>query len=112
MIRGCLEWQKVGLGDVPAVMQATKGFRDEMDLVMQFVHEECFLDKTHEATSGELHRAFSQWCQDRGEEPVSQKMFGLRLGEIPGLSSGKLTGGSRGWRGIRLPNADELNDAA
>ena len=39
-LSGCLEWQETGLGEPPIVQEATAGYRNEMDVVGQFL-EEC-----------------------------------------------------------------------
>ena len=40
-VAGCLEWQKSGLGVPDAVEQATKGYKEEMDVLGQFIDERC-----------------------------------------------------------------------
>jgi P4 family phage/plasmid primase-like protien len=44
MVRGCLDWQKNGLGAPEAVASATRTYRDEQDLMGDFLADECVID--------------------------------------------------------------------
>jgi P4 family phage/plasmid primase-like protien len=81
MLEGLRLWKIEGLGDHSEVRLATEEYRDEMDLVGQFL-EECCLKKTRgEVEAGKLFLAFRKWCQNNGKDEISQTMFGLSLTE-------------------------------
>jgi putative DNA primase/helicase len=79
VVRGCLVWQREGLGMPSAVKRATEAYREEMDPVGQFLDERCVLEKTARVKADELHRVFMDWCRDNGEEALSRNSFGRRL---------------------------------
>ncbi len=99
-VRGCLEWQRNGLGEPSCVEAASKAYREEMDTVAEFVESECVLEAGLHATSDAIHSAYFLWCQEAGAEPLGKKVVGTRLHEM-GLESGKV-GGQRAWKGIGL----------
>lgn len=100
-VRGCLRWQQDGLPTPAAVRAATKAYREESDIIGPFIAERCVLDATVTALSGDLYRAYVNWCEENRERPLTQRTFGARLSER-GLDSRKTTGGKRGWAGIGL----------
>jgi putative DNA primase/helicase len=97
-VEGCLAWQEEGLG-IPAVVKAaTDDYRNEMDIVGQFLDECCLSDP--------IVTAFKTWCQQSGEQELTQTAFGLRLKER-GYQPEK-TSGKRWWVGLGLlPETDE-----
>jgi putative DNA primase/helicase len=53
-VAGCLEWQKNGLGVPGAVEQATKGYKEEMDVLVQFIAERCTVDESMSTQSSQF----------------------------------------------------------
>lgn len=100
-IQGCLEWQKIGLGEPTEVIEATKSYRAEMDILTEFFSDCCVLHPNNTATSKALYEAYKKWCEQSGETAISQRMFGIRLTEH-GLKRYKKGGGDRMWKGIAL----------
>ena len=45
MVQGCLEWQKDGLNIPPEVSVATEDYRQETDIIPQFLADRCILEK-------------------------------------------------------------------
>jgi phage/plasmid-associated DNA primase len=43
LVEGCREWQQHGLRPPPIVLTATKEYREEMDLLAEFLEECCYL---------------------------------------------------------------------
>jgi putative DNA primase/helicase len=80
-VEGCLAWQEEGLG-IPAVVKAaTDDYRNEMDIVGQFLDERCLFDPSVSTQATTLYTAFKTWCQQSGEQELTQTAFGLRLKE-------------------------------
>jgi hypothetical protein len=56
-----------------------------------------------------LYKQYQMWCDDAGEKPETQKMFGMRLRER-GYVNAKITCGPhkdrKGWRGIGIKADD------
>ena len=83
-VRGCLDWQRDGLGTPAEVRQATAAYREEQDTLAGWLDECCILDPTATATAGELYKNYTAWCEANGkrkEEQESSTSFGLRLGD-------------------------------
>jgi putative DNA primase/helicase len=99
-VKGCLEWQKVGLRPPKTVQVAVEGYRKEMDSVARFVEEQCIRDPKGEESSRELYGAYSNWCSDNGELKFPQNVFGQALADH-GFQR-KKSSKRRGWAGIRV----------
>jgi putative DNA primase/helicase len=81
-VQGCLEWQREGfLGTPAAITEAVESYREEMDIVAQFIADCCAVDPGLEAEAGELYLHFQQWCDQRREQPNSSTAFAKRLGD-------------------------------
>ena len=80
-VRGCLEWQRDGLGAPAEVVKATSGYRSEMDTIGQFIEERCELGEDLWATAADLRKAYTDWCEELGERPENAKVFGGALAE-------------------------------
>jgi putative DNA primase/helicase len=105
MVAGCLQWQRVGLGEPDKVTAATTGYRAEMDALAAFFEERCVIHPRAEVPATQLYKAYQEWCADSGESDESQRRFGGRLQER-GFENFRYTAGPnkqrKGWRGIGL----------
>lgn len=100
-LRGCLDWQKEGLGIPAEVREATEDYRDSMDPLGGFLAELCALEPGATATAKELYAAYLKWAEANAEQPIAQRTFGARLLER-GLQNAKGARGVRMWKGLRL----------
>ena len=80
-LAGCMEWQRSGLQPPEEVIAATQEYREEQDLLSNFLVSWTVIDAKAKAAAGELHRAYVLWCRDNGEQAVKQKTFGMMLRE-------------------------------
>ncbi len=80
-VRGCLEWQKNGLGVPEKVRSATDVYRSSQDLLAQFIAERCRTAPQHRARASALYEAFKCWCIQCGEYAASQRRFGDAMTE-------------------------------
>ena len=103
-VRGCLEWQRCGLGEPKAVTNATSYYRHEQDILGDFIDDCCLLKPTATVPKHELKAAYEAWCNDTGSQPTSQKTFRARLIER-GITEGK-SGSTRYWKGIALADSE------
>jgi putative DNA primase/helicase len=99
LITGCLEWQKGGLAEPPEIMTATRAYRNDMDVLGDFLNDCCFLAPNTQTTSADLNRAYKEWCEKNGERPMSVRWLGLRLKER-GFKQER-TMSARLWQGLR-----------
>ncbi|MBU1699754.1 MAG: hypothetical protein KJ970_09965 [Candidatus Eisenbacteria bacterium] len=101
-LKGCIEWQRDGLQEPPEVITATEGYREEMDQLSGFIADRCLEGDREHVTARELYSSYREWCEENGENPITQKMLGLVLKDR-GLKS-KRSGpkGSNEWWGISI----------
>jgi putative DNA primase/helicase len=97
-VRGCLEWQRDGLGEPEEVRKATEAYRAEMDVLAAYIDERCWLGANAEAQAKPLFDDYRSWCDANGERSESQRRFATRLAER-GLEKEKV-GGVVKWYGI------------
>lgn len=107
-VRGCLEWQRIGLQPPEAVTAATEGYRDAMDGLGRFVADCCVNDPKATVTAAELYAAYTSWCCEVGEFRLPQRTLGLRLEARPGLQRGRI-GSGRFWIGLKLRDRDAVS---
>ena len=107
-IRGCLEWQREGLGLPDEVKAATAAYRDDMDVLGGFLDECCVLSAAAETPSRDLRAVYVKWCEANGENPLSQRAFGGVLKER-GLVSRK-SRGIKVWEGIQFRSRNDPGD--
>ena len=72
-VRGCLEWQRMGLGSSPVVETATLVYRRESDLVGRFIKEKCVDGPKEQVAGKELYQAYVDFCIANGEKPESKQ---------------------------------------
>lgn len=101
-LKGCLDWQKFGLGMPEEVRTATQEYREESDILADFIANYCILDEELRISAKDLYSGYRSWCEANEEQPVKQRTFGLRLSER-GLEKRRGgTGGNIYWHGIDL----------
>jgi putative DNA primase/helicase len=99
IVAGCLEWQREGLGEPEEVKAATGQYREDMDILGDFMAVRCTVHPNACAGATPLYNAYKSWCEENGETAVPQRRFGLQLGER-GFEKDKV--GTVVWRGIGL----------
>lgn len=105
-IRGCLAWQSEGLQTPAAVEEATAEYRAEMDVLGRFLADCCRISEDAEVSSSALYTRYGYWCQENGEEPLSQRAIAGRL-SARGHHSRRSTNGRRVWTGLELDDDPE-----
>jgi putative DNA primase/helicase len=81
-VRGCLAWQRDGLGTPSEVVEATMVFRSQQDVLGQFMDECCHNGEKAQSRASVLYAAYKLWADENGERVImSQRSFGLALTE-------------------------------
>ncbi len=111
-LEGCQKWQEEGLEPPEAVTRATQGYREDQDVLADFIDARCILTPTSEGSKTELYNDYIWFCSKTNERPLGKIKFGERLVERGLDGDHRLTGKGRekAWRGIEL-NRDR-RDAA
>ena len=104
-VEGCLEWQKIGLKPPPEIVNATKTYRSEQDVMAEFIEECCVIKADAEVSSADLYRAYSEWVGTSGDRVPSRKKFGTMIAARDGVTA-KRTDSGRGFLGIKLRRPD------
>lgn len=78
-VRGCLEWQRDGLGEPAAVMAATADYREEQDSLGQFVKELVAEMPGAKLKASRLYAAYVAWAEAAKEFVLSQTAFGRAI---------------------------------
>lgn len=82
-VRGCLDWQRNGLGLPKEVEAATEEYRSEMDVLGGFIAERIIPVPGGQGRvrASDLYEAYKNWCKDTGNFQMNQTNFGRKLNE-------------------------------
>lgn len=118
-VRGAVLWHQSGLATPSDVLAATKGYREEMDLVGRFLTERCerdpnlkpgqaptLFDTRYQITAKSLYEAFVTWCESEQQRPISKTAFGQRLPK-EGFTSVAGYANARLWVGLCLVGTEQ-----
>lgn len=105
LVEGCQKWQVEGLGEVKEIIEAKEEYRQEEDLIGQFIEERCIVGETCQNSSPELYQNFKVWQVAMGYYPKSIQEFTRNL-EARGYKNMMRTygpqKGHKFWHGIGL----------
>jgi len=100
-VRGCLEWQRIGLREPAEVQMATDIYKTEMDTVQRFLDECCLVANSGGMTQAkDLYEKYKSWAEQNGERPLSGQDFGKQL-PSKGLERKRMSNGIY-WLGLSL----------
>lgn len=80
-INGCLEWQKEGLPMPQKIEDATKEYRDEMDIIRSFCKDCVKMRPESKTRASEMFNAYKRWAMQGNERMMSQSKFGIEMGK-------------------------------
>jgi putative DNA primase/helicase len=110
MIRGCLEWQRIGLAAPKAVTDATASYLESEDALAAWIDESCERDPNFSERATALFASWTNWAERSGEQRGDMKRFRERL-EAHGIYHKRQPGSGRAvYCGLRLC-ADEASSA-
>jgi putative DNA primase/helicase len=101
MVEGCKQWQLHGLNDSIAVKRATGQYRDEQDMVTQFIEDKCVIGFEYSVAKSDLYKTFENWNEG---QKIGRTDFGQRLRQFgtPGTIGESRSMSERLWTGIGL----------
>lgn len=102
LVDGCLKWKEEGLGIPEEIKAATKEYRNEMDVLGDFIEDRCVTGELLQIKTKDLYDSYEKWANKNGEKPLSKKMFGIKLDE-KGFDT------YRANRGVRMRLGIEIN---
>lgn len=80
-VAGCMKWQQEGLAEPLCVLDATKDYKQEMDLIAGFV-EQCIMidyDCNDRFIASDLFKVYSKWAKQNNEYEMSSKKFFMEV---------------------------------
>lgn len=99
-VEGCLMWQRDGLNPPDIVRAATEEYRQEMDVLGEFIEDRCIIKDDARVNNADLWNAYMDWCEENKERyPLSRRDFKKEL-ERRGLEQKRKR--SRYYLGIGL----------
>jgi putative DNA primase/helicase len=78
-IDGCHMWQREGLILPEKVKKATDGYREESDIIGEFLSECTIQGDGKKVKAGDLWEVYEKWCG--GKSDIKQTTFGLKIRE-------------------------------
>jgi putative DNA primase/helicase len=82
LIEGAKRWKTERLALPPEVINATAEYREEMDIIGNFIKDRCEQKVGVKIRARELFKCYQAWCEDNNEHAYSEHFVGLRLKEL------------------------------
>jgi putative DNA primase/helicase len=79
LLRGFSEFQKAGMQTPTSLEDATNVYRNEQDLLEQWINENCTISPTVSDTKERLHSDYKSWCDTCGVVALSRQRFSRKL---------------------------------
>lgn len=103
-VRGCLDWQKQGLGVTQFMRDLLHVYRKDEDRFEDFIQDMCLVGSGGTVQSSTMFKAYQEWAKERGHEPTHIVKFTEKMkfkGEKYGFEHGRV-GSHNQWKGLRL----------
>jgi putative DNA primase/helicase len=100
LIKGAMRWRIERLALPPEVKNASDEYRDEMDVIGNFIKDRCEQMPGVQIKARELFKCYQEWCEENNEYACSERFIGLRLKEL-GIKQKRLSDG-RYWVDIMI----------
>jgi len=100
-LEGLLNWQKNGLHTPPEIKEATEDYRNEMDMLGNFISENCIVNPLAKTKVAKLYDEYASWAAITGDLVLGKRDFN-RLIKERGIKQRRSTGGQFHWFGIGL----------
>lgn len=80
-VEGCMKWQKDGLKEPECVLDATKDYKQEMDLIAGFVEQCVMIDYSadEKVMGADLFAVYKAWAKQNNEWEMTAKRFGMEI---------------------------------
>lgn len=113
-VRGFRKWQEEGLVQPDKVAEATNEYREESDVIGNFIEEKCVVGSDCKVSANALLKAAQEWAKEGGLRYVRRNEF-IDYMKKRGFTKDRLSwGGNRGkiyWFGIGLKEEEHSEDS-
>jgi putative DNA primase/helicase len=99
MVRGCLEWQQVGLDPPAVVKQAVQDYQRDEDSVGDFIDECCITGPEYSVTAAAVYQRFEEWWKENVSNKIPKKK---RFGQWFGKRFERVKSGTNKYMGVGL----------
>ncbi len=103
-LAGLADYLKQGLSPPEAVQASTQDYREDMDVVGQWITERCELDSSATCATAEAFADYQQWANEEVGWTLGKLSFRRNLADR-GLGAKKGSGGRRMIVGLRLKSS-------
>ena len=79
-IAGCLQWQKVGLQTPPSVLQETAMYRDDTDVIGDWIATDCVVKPGERCSIATIFSSYQHHCATLGMTPMTRPAFVRMMG--------------------------------
>lgn len=102
-VEGCLAWQREGLGTSKEIVDATKAYKENQDILAPFLADRCLIAQHAKAKKADLWDAYLAWLKENaeGDKFVTSHAFSREM-KARGFEDDVKIGGIRYWGGIGL----------
>ena len=100
-LAGYTDWKANGLCPPDNVSRSTKSYREENDIVGQWIQTCCHESPLLQATMRSLYDSYKIWCENSALEPLASNIFGKELTRRGFDSVKKKSGNERRGIGLR-----------
>jgi putative DNA primase/helicase len=107
LLAGYRDWLKQGLNPPEEVKAATSAYRQDVDLIGQFLSDRCEIEPGEKVQSSVLYGAYKDWAMSSGYRPMDTRKF---AGQLKGRGFDKNHSGKSGcicWHGLKLKSDSE-----
>ncbi|PTM21070.1 DNA primase, partial [Lactobacillus sp. PFC-70] len=80
-VEGALKWQREGLQAPASVREASRTYRNEMDVTSEFMDECCVVGDHEMVRAGELYQRYKHWATDNSQYLMNSTKFGKEMGK-------------------------------
>lgn len=82
MIQGCLAYQETGLIEPAAVIRDSANYRADLDVLAQFMEENCIIDSQAKESAQEIYHRYKEWIEsETGAKPLGRNRFHEKMQE-------------------------------
>lgn len=106
IVEGALMWQREGLNPPASVTNASRQYREEMDVISLFVDDCCETGDNYKSPAGEIFKKYQSWANDNSEYSMSKQKFGREMRQKFEM---KKTMNGRFYLGLKISQDSRLN---
>jgi putative DNA primase/helicase len=110
LLEGLRAYLREGLNPPETVQCATDAYRQDMDIIAQWIDARCTVHPEATVVSKEAFDDYDRWARGEFNWALSSAKFYRDMAEREGITSGVKVRGNKGMRGLRLNEPRPLKD--